>query len=320
MNVKNVFNLVHRFGSKEDQISASFGFMLQNDKYTLIQFLKEIGITNIKNKDISKIDIEAQVSYDFGESRIDLQIKLVDEFLIFLEAKINGTQLGSNQLEKYAKILHKEKPFYKTVSLAFITQFDRLDELTPLKSKINTQYPEVIIYYNRWKTISELIQKTCRNNYIRKMFDEYVGDMMADKRIISEQKIKDLEEVMIVTTSDDFWKVCYEKKIAMETNGTRDAQYVAFYRTAPIKAITHIGKVKYTEKNVLASDSVSGSSELIKIAKEKGWYNTRHKEYHLESIEELPKPIPKGKYNPPQVLTFKPLIKVLTAKTMEDLK
>jgi hypothetical protein len=125
---------------------------------------------------------------------------------------------------------------------------------------------------------------------------------------------------MIATTSEDFWKINIKKKICFQGNNTKDCQYIAFYRTSPIQSITHIGKVKYSEKNVLSSEVLEGFPDVINLAKQRGWYESKIKVYHLESVEELLQPIKKGKYSPPQVLMFKPLIKMLTAKTMEDLK
>lgn len=143
---------------------------------------------------------------------------------------------------------------------------------------------------------------------------------MSDKRIIEDQKVKEVGDVLIASTSKEFWDCNKAKTIAFQGNSSKDVQYVAFYRTSPISAITHIGKVKYTEKNVPAKETVSGFPDLAKIAKRRKWYDSRHKVYHLESIEELPNPIKKGKSGPVRVKWVKPLIKLMTARTISDLK
>jgi hypothetical protein len=79
-STKNVFDLVHHFGTDEDQMSANFGFILTLNRKVLLQFLELLDIPThtLNKKDIDLIDIETQVPHKIiGETgRIDLQIKL----------------------------------------------------------------------------------------------------------------------------------------------------------------------------------------------------------------------------------------------------
>ena len=88
MLVDNIFKLINRFGAKEDQLSAGFGVVLKNNKKVLEKFLKKIRIS-VKSKNLNKIDIETQIAYDSGESRIDLQLVIPYpvRYLIFFGIK-----------------------------------------------------------------------------------------------------------------------------------------------------------------------------------------------------------------------------------------
>jgi hypothetical protein len=192
MKTDNIFNLVHHFGNEEDQVSATFGFMMSDNKKVLLTFLENIGITNLSSKQIKNIEIETQVGYNSGESKIDLQIKLLGEFLIFIESKIKGTSLGEGQFQKYYDILEKESPFYNQTHLILITQFDRVKEFNDLKE---SSYSEdllrtVNLSYFRWINIQKIIENFATNIKLKKLFLEYLGGKMADKRIISEQNAK----------------------------------------------------------------------------------------------------------------------------------
>lgn len=52
------------------------------------------------------------------QGKIDIQIKLEEKFIIFIESKLAMSKLGKNQLKKYCEILKKNKPF-----LALYDQF-----------------------------------------------------------------------------------------------------------------------------------------------------------------------------------------------------
>ncbi len=87
MHVDNIFELINKFSNEEDQVSAAYGFILKDNAKIVQKFLNKIEI-NLKPKELKRVDIETQVSYDSGESRIDLQLTIYDRFLVFIESKL----------------------------------------------------------------------------------------------------------------------------------------------------------------------------------------------------------------------------------------
>ena len=130
-----------------------------------------------------------------------------------------------------------------------------------------------------------------------KLFREYVGDTMYSKKLIGEQKIKDIVEVLVVYTQPLFWELAQKKRIAVQKNATPDARYIAFLKTrrGPRKrsAITHIAEVKYTESNVPRRITYKGFPKLIEHIRKSGVsLEGTHKHYGLGQIIELSREIP----------------------------
>lgn len=291
----------------------------------LLDLLKKlsINIKKLKRKDIQRIDIETQVPYKYkGKlSIIDLRIKLDNEFLIFIESKIAGSSINKFQLKRYADLLRREKAFYDEIRLALITQFDRKKEFDNMINFVGLK--EYEFHYLRWEGIRELVNKYNVKNklkFVNQLFLDYVGDKMGDKKIITEQRIKDTKEVMIQPLNPAGWELTEKKKIVLSDNNSPDVQYIAFYRTAPISAITHIAKVKYTEKNVSAIEVLKiFPSERLKQKAENGkWGNKPTKIYYLEELIELPFPIKKvkGERVAVQGKWFKTFAQFLSARTI----
>ncbi|MBI3013736.1 MAG: PD-(D/E)XK nuclease family protein [Candidatus Tectomicrobia bacterium] len=247
MRVDNVFHLLNRFGAHEDQISAAFGVILQAHPLALLSLLRFLRIPTVTlhPKDRKQIAVETQVPYAGGvdeQSRIDLQIRLPGRFLVLLESKLGATRLGRNQLDKYAAILQNERGTYDHVRLALVTQFDRKAEAEALAGRLRqrTDLRAGEFCYLRWATVRQLVAETPAPACIRFLsarFLDYVGDIMSNKRIIQDQVIKDMPEVMITSTDPDWWDFAVKERATCQENNTRRRQKGGGGSTTPIRCI-----------------------------------------------------------------------------------
>lgn len=107
-------------------------------------------------------------------------------------------------------------------------------------------------------------------------------------------------EVLIACTLPRTWEAVQKNKVASQKKNSADANCIAFFRVhlkdknLGKSAITHIAKVKDSNNNASIKDFFERNPNLLEYSKEKGkkWeMHENHKEYYLEEIKELSKPI-----------------------------
>lgn len=141
--------------------------------------------------------------------------------------------------------------------------------------------------------------------------------------MVSEMKVEKLTEVLVQVTKPEYWSVNKKARFCTQTmvhnDGRKtsppDAMFVAFYRTAPEMAITHVAKVESIESNVPTADAYSGTS-LQSLAQNWG---TLDKVYHLRDFVEIPLKIPLGKKPARGNYRKTTIAKLMSAKTIDDL-
>jgi hypothetical protein len=327
MRTANIFHLVHRFGAKEDQISASFGFILQANPPALQALLDRLGLARVTNRELREIDIETQVPYsgiDSPTSRIDLQIRLPGRYLVFLESKLGSTPALLKQLNKYASQLTAARDEYDAIRLVLVTQFERASEAESLAQKLRARdglKPAEFVYL-RWEQILQLVANLParpRMRMINELFIDYVGDMMSDRKVMKEQIIGKVQEVLVAATDPDWWDLAQKRHIAVQDNGTPDARWVAFYRIKPEAAITHIAEVEWTESNVNARELFRAFPRILAQGKKRGWIDKPQKVYHIKELVPLPIPIRRRGRAAYRVKAFKSMTALLSARYLEDL-
>ncbi|MBU1993027.1 PD-(D/E)XK nuclease family protein [Patescibacteria group bacterium] len=247
-------------------------------------------------KELRNIDIETQVSYDSGTSRIDLQILLQNRFLIFLESKIVSTKIDNiyNQLKKYRKILESKRLEFEKIRLIYIGKYPPTEkESEKLRRKLKLKNREFLFF--SWQDLLKLTSHLSRQ-WLGKLFNNYIGDSMFNKKQIKEQKLKNVVDVLVIFTNPAFWEMTSYKKIAVQKNAAPDAHYIAFLRThlRPKSAITHIAEVESTEINVPRKNMLIGlppkvMKALLEFMKKRNAnLEDGHKEYKLKAGSLVP--------------------------------
>ena len=222
MLVDNIFSLVN--GKQEDQLSSGFGFILKNHKQILRNFLEKLEI-KLPDKELKAVDIETQTTYDSGESRIDLHLLVPNRFLIFLESKIVTAPKIDSQLLKYTKILNKKRSEYEGVRLVYVNKYPlNQSDLDKLRQRLRLRSDE--LFFFSWEDLLNLIQPV-HNKEIIKLFSAYIGDSMFGKKIMAEQKIKNIVDVLVILTKPAFMELIKRKNMAVQINGAPDAHYIA---------------------------------------------------------------------------------------------
>lgn len=318
----NVFRLVHHFGTEEDQLSANFAFMLTFDDSALEAFLESCHLP----QEAKDIEIRAQVPYEGGTSRIDIEVRKHGSFLLFLESKIWGNPLHKGQLLKYAKILRSRKEEEDIeVRLVAVTQMDQSERFHRYSIEFPLDAGEC--HYLRWNDVQEMIEKSPTRGWkkgVKQMFLEYTGDKMKDRKVVSNMQVGDLDEVLVQSTTPEFWEVNRKHRFCSATMikkdgrraSTPDPMFVAFYRTSPISAITHIAKVESIELYVPSEEAYKGTS-LEEKAKE--WSGV-DKIYRLGRFVELARPIKGGKGKGVVMYWLTTITNLLDARVLSDLK
>jgi hypothetical protein len=139
-------------------------------------------------------------------------------------------------------------------------------------------------------------------------------------------------EVLIAATVPEVWKVVEDTCIAtqdQEKNPT-NVEYIAFFRVRLgdkniRSAITHIARVKNSNNKAYIREFFRKNPTLLEYSRKegKGWEHKKyHKEYYLEKIEKLSKPIlcRKGDGRRCQVKLYTTQKEFNKAKYLSDIK
>lgn len=301
IKVKNVFDLIGRFGAEEDRLTASFGFLLKNDARLFRAFMAEVGVTVASP---ASYDVLTQPFYaGFEEdNRIDLEISATFDLTCLLESKIGGNRFDEHQLERYAQLLEDRRARGDTVRLVLITHLDESERFWQFASASGLSKEEC--RYMRWNQIYDVVSlhSSPRIRLLRDQFLHKVGRAMSDRKIIDELPVSDVREVMIVTVNPENIRLARERHLYRcqnERPRRREARYIAFYETRGPKAIRYIARVLETEINVQVGDWLA-------------------KDYTLEEPVPLVRPIPKGQQPPRFAVRYATFEKLINAETLDD--
>jgi len=224
MLVNNIFNLINKFGPAEDQLSAGFGFILKNYPKILMAFLKKLELP-FYGKILKITDIETQVVYESGSSRIDIQLNCPGNFIVFIESKVNAVKPSDIvvQLNKYRDILiNRNNEYPEGIRLVYVGKY-KISESEEKYITAQLRMKEKEFLYLSWEDLIKLTD-IVREKEIIKLFHDYVSDSMYNKKIISEQKIKNVVEVLVMFTNPAFWEMTKIKNIAVQKNSAPDAK------------------------------------------------------------------------------------------------
>jgi len=259
MLTDNIFKLLKKVSKNEDQLSAAFGFLLKEDPDILHNFLNKLGI-QLTKQELKRVDIEILVPYVFKSqtSIIDLQLEVPGKYLIFLESKIVPTKTDRiiKQIKPYNEILRNKEAEYESGTRLVYVAKDPIDrkEIEKIQKSLNRSSEEFEFF--SWESLLKLTLNCKRKNRrIAELFSDYIGDTMHNKKIIEEQKVKNISDVLVVFTNPAFWELSLQKNVAVQSMRGPDARYIAFLRThlkneqgkSERSGITHIAEVEYTE-------------------------------------------------------------------------
>lgn len=185
-------------------------------------------------------------------------------------------------------------------------------------------------FFFSWEDVLKLT-KLAQNKETIKLFSNYIGDTMFSKKIMGEQKIKNVVDVLVILTRPAFMDLHKYKNMAVQINGAPDAHYIAFQETGrpngQRSAITHVAEVDYTEENVPRKDMLKGlpkkvQKNLLAHMKERNAdLNGVHKQYIFKpgSFKKLAREIPSVGAGP--MVKYKTTMgDLLKAQTTKDLR
>lgn len=253
IDVTNIFRFVRPPSEKvrqiEDGLSISFGFLLYKDKKLRENFLSRIELPSSRR---GKLRIRTQKHVNPKESaetgRLDLELECPNEFLVILESKIvEHKPENIKQLKKYASFINEKREFYGNVRLVYVTKFGITDnERKRICDEVNLKRTEFVSF--SWQELIELVSEG--PSTFNKLFNEWIGDKMSDRKLISAQSVDDVVEVRAVYTDPCFMKLLEENNKIVQSKGSPDAMYIAVIQThregGSKSAITHICKVNET--------------------------------------------------------------------------
>ena len=140
-------------------------------------------------------------------------------------------------------------------------------------------------------------------------------------------------EVLVSYTKPEVWKAVNHTKTATQYNRFADADYIAFLRVERKdgkgnklpSAITHIAKVKSIGYERSSKEWLEKNPLLLELSERegKGWgegENMTHKQYYLEEIMELPKPVLYDGKPKSQVCFYTTLEELNKAEVLSDIK
>ena len=115
----------------------------------------------------------------------------------------------------------------------------------------------------------------------------------------NKKNMSEYIEVLIAATIPEVWKVVQNDNIATQKKNSKNAGYIAFFCVRledknMRSAITHIAKVKSSNNKASIKEFFRKNPSLLEYSKkeEKKWEQEEyHKEYYLEEIRKLSKPI-----------------------------
>jgi hypothetical protein len=303
IDVGNIFDLVGRFGAAEDQLTASFGFLLRHDSRLFRAFMTQVGFQQIPAE---PYDITTQTFYrqfGFDESnRIDLEISATFRLSLVVESKIAGNRFSEAQLSRYARLLEDRRSRGDELRLILITHLDERDKFRRWVASTNLLPHEV--HYLRWTHVCDLVERhrSPHSRRLTELFLRKVRHTMSDLKVIEELPTGTIKEVMIVTVNpesmnralNDLQYICQNEKPTR-----KEARYIAFYETGGPKRIRYLAKVRETEINVQVG------SEVLKV-------------YRLDKPVLLREPLVKGKRPARFAVRYTTFDRLLNAETLDD--